>query len=82
MLAMPGKQQRLPKRIKPLKIPSPVYRQFWRIVDGAVRDALRSHPSYLAPGARERTVRNSLNKRIVGALAGYVAETRRRADPG
>jgi len=61
-------------RIRPVKDP-PLYRQLWFVVDGAVMDALRHHPEYLATEYRtrfgERTVRNSINKRVTGALTSY-----------
>lgn len=70
------------RRIRPLR-PDPVYRQFWRLVDGAVRDALAMHPEYVGPGQSERTVRRSIVKRVVGALIGFAGRARRQgADPG
>lgn len=63
------------KRLEPEKAPDPTYRQIWRVVDGAVRSALAAHPEYLASGARPRTVRNSIVKRVVGALHGYAEES-------
>lgn len=52
------------------------YRELWRVVDGAVADALGMHPDYLATTARERTVRNSINKRVVGAVLGFAQQRR------
>jgi len=69
-----------PRRIKPVKTDD-FYHQMWRLVDGAVRKAFMDHPEYLAPSVREKTVRQSINKRVVGALAGFVGETRRKSDP-
>ena len=63
-----------PKKLRPLRSATPFRRAIWKIVDGAVRDALFEHPEYLRSGARELTVRRSINKRVVGALAGYVGE--------
>lgn len=60
-------------------MPSRAYAKMWRVVDGAVRDAFASHPDYLAKLERERTVRNSINKRVVGALWGFASEARGRA---
>ncbi len=74
---------RRPRRIRPVKTDT-FYHAMWRIVDGAVRKTFAEHPEYLAPCARERTVRQSINKRVVGALSGYVGETssrRRGSDP-
>lgn len=57
------------------------YRQLWRIVDGAVFDALYTHEDYLTEKGR-RNARNSINKRVVGNLMGFVLETRgRKGDP-
>lgn len=74
------------RRLRPVRIGDPVYRQVWRIVDGAVRDAFGTHPGYVPPGLRERTVRHSIVKRVTGALLGYVgaarAAQRRGAEPG
>ena len=59
-------------RIEPEKRPvTPTYRQVWRVVDGAVALALSAHPEYIAPGKNPRTVRNSIVKRVVGAILGY-----------
>jgi hypothetical protein len=60
-------------RLQPEK-GDPTYRQIWRVVDGAVTTALAAHPEFLAPTARLRTVRNSIVKRVVGALHGYAAQ--------
>ena len=57
------------------------YQQMWRLVDGAVYNAFSKHPDYLAPGISHKTVRISLNKRIIGAITGYVEQsTKRRSD--
>lgn len=63
------------KRLQPEKFDSPTYRQIWRVVDGAVATALTSHPEYLANGARVRSVRNSIVKRVVGAIYGYAEQS-------
>lgn len=63
------------RRLPPAKRSSPAYRQVWRLVDGAVRDALHCHPEYLAPGVNPRVVRNSINKRVTGALMGYAEQS-------
>ena len=46
------------------------YRQLWRVVDGAVRDAFAMHPDYLNR-ANERAARESICKRVTGAVLGY-----------
>lgn len=59
-------------RLEPRKLgANPTYRQIWRVVDGAVDLALSAHPEYIAPGKNPRTVRNSIVKRVVGAIVGY-----------
>jgi hypothetical protein len=72
------------KRIKPLKN-APFYRQVWRIVDGAVADAMKCHPEYFT-GSGTRNARSSIVKRVVGAINGYVdqwsAEGRSTNPPG
>lgn len=73
---------RKPRRRKPPKMPHRVYGKLWRIVDGAVRDTFAMHPEYLADARREAVVRQSLNKRVVGTLWGFVSqETEGRSEP-
>jgi hypothetical protein len=62
------KRKKLPWK-KPLKGDrfSP-YHDFWKIVDGAIRDALNHHPEYLTDKGR-RSLRESILKRAAGALA-------------
>lgn len=73
---------RRPTRIRPIRT-DPVYAGFWRIIDGAVRDALSMHPEYIRPGQSERVVRRSIVKRVTGALMGFAGRSRRQgADPG
>lgn len=49
---------------------TPAYRQMWRIVDGAVTDALTHHPDYLtAKGTR--AARISVVKRVTGAVLSF-----------
>lgn len=54
------------------------YRQLWRVVDGAVFDALYNHPDYLTDKGR-RNARESINKRVVGAVYGYALEAQGRS---
>lgn len=56
------------KRIPPPKKGDEDYRRLWRMVDGAVRDALKHHPNYVANGISHRDVRNSIVKRVTGAV--------------
>ena len=59
---------------------TPAYRQLWRVVDGAVRDAMTSHPKWLASEEAGTKLRNSIVKRAVGAIMGYVGEATVRPD--
>jgi hypothetical protein len=52
------------------------YRQLWRIVDGAVADALSAHPDYLTPKG-QRSAQLSITKRVTGAVLGFAAEAAR-----
>ncbi|MGF3025592.1 hypothetical protein ACQVP2_22540 [Methylobacterium aquaticum] len=65
------------RRLRSEKPDAPGYRQIWRMVDGAVRQALDAHPEYLAPEARVRTVCNSIVKRVTGAIHGHAAQAAR-----
>jgi len=49
------------------------YEQLWRVVDGAVADAFLMHPEYLTK-AGERTARQSINKRVVGAVLSFAGQ--------
>lgn len=64
------------KRIKPPpQKTSLLYRQIWRIVDGAVVDAFQAHPEYISKGYKVKTVRESVVKRVTGALVGFAEES-------
>lgn len=66
-----GKQVPLNKtrRIKPpVQKTDPEYIRLWKIVDGAVRDALSHHPDYVSPTTSVKVVRNSIVKRVTGAV--------------
>lgn len=63
------------KRTKPLHPDAGPYRQLWRLVDGAVVDALNAHPDYLSTkGYHDDTARRSIVKRVVGAVLGYAGQ--------
>lgn len=64
------------RRLKPLK-KGDDYRRIWRLVDGAVRDAFRSHPDYLPEGRSLKDVRSSIVKRVVGTIKGHVGKPTR-----
>lgn len=55
---------------------SAAYRQLWRVVDGAVFDALYTHQDYLTPKGL-RSARTSINKRVVGAVLGFAEQSAR-----
>lgn len=63
------------RRIAPPKerVGSHAYAQLWRVVDGAVIDAMKHHPEYFR-AKDKRAVRNSINKRVVGSVLGYVKQ--------
>lgn len=58
-----------------------VYKQFWRIIDGAVVDAINNHPRYLRDPALLRYLRVSVTKRAVGSLMSYAAVATRGRSP-
>lgn len=49
------------------------YRRIWRLVNGAVADALKMHPDYV-PSRRERAARESIVKRVTGIVAASFPE--------
>lgn len=57
------------------------HQRLWRMVEGAVVDALSSHPDYLTPKG-ERSAVESITKRVVGQLVGYAGEARKRGPLG
>jgi hypothetical protein len=48
--------------------------RLWRIVEGAVLDALQNHPNYLTPLGESAAVA-SITKRVVGQLIGAAKTT-------
>jgi len=56
-----------------------VYGEVWRLVDGAIRDALTSHPQYVQPKFLV-CCRMSITKRVTGAVMGYVAQAAKGHD--
>jgi hypothetical protein len=60
-------------RLKIPKRPSQEYQDVWRIVDGAIKKAFDAHPNYLTlAGARYKTARMSIAKRVVGDVVSYL----------
>jgi hypothetical protein len=71
------------RRLKPYKMPSKEYRAYWRVVDGAVRNALDMHPDYLTnKGSNRSSARMSIVKRVVGAVLGFQSERAGKARSG
>lgn len=65
------------KKAKATKPPKEgtTYKKLWKVVDGAVADAFLMHPDYLTvKGTTFRAARNSINKRVVGALLSFMGE--------
>lgn len=75
-LYRPPAQRSRWKRKRPEKLPDEIYRQIWRLVDGAVRDAFANHPEYLTSSGRASAQR-SITKRVTGALHGYATQVAR-----
>lgn len=53
---------------------SRAYSQLWRIVDGAVVDALEMHSDYLTPKGK-RNARASITKRVTGSVLGFAEQS-------
>jgi hypothetical protein len=65
-----GRRPKIPKgrsKQSGWDLKSAEYRWLWKVVDGAVADALQKHPHY-APRAHRATARMSIVKRAVGAI--------------
>lgn len=52
------------------------YRRMWRVINGAVADAFKMHPDYVEP-ERRRAARESIVKRVTGAVLSSFPETGR-----
>lgn len=63
------------KRLRPPK-GDHTYRQLWRVIDGAVRDAFVHHPEYLTPRGVMQA-RESVVKRVTGAIKSYAEQSAR-----
>ena len=50
------------------------YRRIWRLVNGAVADALKMHEDYV-PLHRQKAARESIVKRVAGIIAASFPET-------
>ena len=71
---IPHRKRRPRSRPPPQKDGSPAYRQLWRLVDGEVRAMFLAHPDYLPEKQQEKTIRISINKRVVGKILSWAAE--------
>lgn len=58
---------------------SRAYRQLWRVVDGAVFDALYTHPEYLT-AAGKKWAQQSIVKRVTGEVLGYAEQAWGRSE--
>lgn len=47
------------------------YAKLWSVIDGAVTDAIKSHPDYVTEKGYDSMV-NSITKRVVGQVVGYL----------
>ena len=66
------------KRVKPPpQKTNSEYRKLWKIVDGAVADAFLQHKGYLNSKVSHKVVRNSINKRVVGAIEASLRKQQR-----
>lgn len=54
----------------------PEHVRLWRMVEGAVVDALRQHPDFITEKGRQSLVA-SVTKRVVGNLLGHAQQTLR-----
>ena len=71
--------------IKPLRPPrgkGPDYKKTWRIVDGALRDAMMQHPDYFTHRGSIGSARAGLVKRITGGLTGFAEQSARGRSEG
>jgi hypothetical protein len=66
-----GRPPRRRHRPPPAKLDLPGYRQVWRVVDGAIADAIRAHPQHYAQPGEARA---SIVKRVTGGILGYLAQ--------
>lgn len=49
----------------------------WRLIEGAVADAMRAHPDYFTARGH-RLAGRSITKRVAGQLVGHYGEARKR----
>lgn len=72
---------KLPKNRRRVRPPDvkvmPGYRQVWRLVDGAVLNAMQFHSDYFSLLGRGRRARNGFVKRVTGAIIGHATEVAR-----
>jgi hypothetical protein len=67
---------RRPKRSKipVVKKESKLYFQLWKVLDGAFNNCMKNHPEYFSDKISNRTIRESINKRGVGAVYGFLRQ--------
>jgi hypothetical protein len=71
---MRGKPRR-PSANSPARMKRADHARLWRAIEGAVVDAVKSHPEYYTDAARKNMV-GSITKRAVGAVLSLASETR------
>lgn len=59
-----------------MRIPrNKAYAQLWKVVDGAIADALSQHPDYLTEKGQTPQARASITKRVVGTVLSYAEQS-------
>lgn len=71
---------RRPSRRHPAVMKHRDHARLWRLVEGAVVDAFRSHPGFLTE-AGHRSAVQSVTKRVVGQIVGHAKERQGRGRP-
>lgn len=56
------------------------HQRLWRLVEGGVLDAFKSHPDYLTAKGQSSAIQ-SVTKRVVGQLVGYAKQAQVRGRP-
>lgn len=71
---------RRPNQNHPAVMKQRDHRRLWRLVEGAVVDAVQSHPGYLTDAGRLSAVQ-SITKRVVGQIVGHAKQAQERSRP-
>lgn len=62
------------ERARQRQLGNGAYGKLWAIVDGGVKDALKSHPDYLTPKGM-KSARTSIVKRVTGTVIGFAEQS-------